>query len=421
MIQFLFESIDRSSRCEISVWRCFCRFPGLALIQFCIVLVLGACSPQEKIQGRDPSGSESKDASTEKPDGTGERKNESVPLHLPVLRVHEESVSRNLIVPGVVLALPDHFVKVSPAVAGKLVDVKVVEGQHVAKGELIAVLDDRHIKDLIAQADTGITTAELNAKQIEGNISFAKKNLERQQNLYQSEVLAQKDVLAAENQLENLQAQLESARSQTTTAIATRKRLVTELDFTRVKSPIAGVVSNRYLNAGDSSDPNTAISQVVDLENVIVNASLPADSPQEIRLRQTVNITSPSSPGQIFHGVITEISPLVDAQSNTVRVQLRAANNGWKLKEGQAVSVEIRAGSDRDAVMIPKVALVPNPDKPDQQMCYVLKGGKAKRTSVQTGSARGDLVEIVSGLKSGDQVIVRDVFGLPEDTNVEAQ
>lgn len=380
-------------------------------LALCLTTSITACTNVEQKPEESP---------TAKPDKV-ELEQRKSPLKLPVLTVHEESIAKSLKVPGTVLALPDHFIKVSSTIAGKITAVKVVEGQKVMKGDLVAVLDARHIEDQLAQADSNIKTAEANAKQIEGNIAFAEENLARQKKLFLAEVIAQKDVIAAEGQLQNLQSQLDASKQQVKTAEAARKQILTDLDFTRIKSSISGVVSNRYLNVGDTADPNTAIVQVVDLTNVVVSASVPADCPQELKLGESADISCAALPGQIFKGVISEISPLVDAQSNTVRVQLKASNPNWKLKEGENVSVQIRTGTDKRAIMVPKTALVPNPDKPDEYMIYLLDSGKAKRLSVKTGTSKNDQIEIVSGLKSGDKVITKDVFGLPDDTQVEAQ
>jgi RND family efflux transporter MFP subunit len=340
-------------------------------------------------------------------------------LRIPAQVVKKQSLAKTLTASGVVMAEPDHLIKVTSAIAGKLVSVDVVLGQHVKKGQVIAELDDRHIKEQLDQSSSALKTAEANVIQIEGNLKFAEENLVRQKKLFEAEVAPQKDVIAAENQIENLKAQLDSVKSQVRTAQSARDQIATELTFTKVSTPIDGVVSNRFLNKGNTADPNTPIVQVVDLDNVIIEASVPADNRVSVKPGDHAKISSVSDPDTIFDGKVTYISPVVDSASDTFKITLSSKNPAWRLKEGQAVSVAIDTGVDY-AILLPASALVPDTDKPAEFLVYVLKDGKAKRVPIVRGASQNGLVEIVSGLKVGDIVLTREVYGLPEDTEVEA-
>jgi RND family efflux transporter MFP subunit len=371
--------------------------------------------------GEDPGKDAGKDAGkdSDKDGGKdGEKEEERKPLPLKMCVTQTADVKKVVVIPGTVTALPDHSVKISPAMSGKLVAVLVEPGQQVARHQLIARLDDRHIKDQIEQANVAVQTAKTGIAQAENNVAFAKDNLERTRKLFTAEVLAKKEIMTAENQLQSAQAALETIKAQVRAAQTNTKQFETELSFTEVHSTIDGVVANRYLNTGDTADLTTPIVQIVQLQTVLVNAALPADSPERLRVGQHAQIKSVAHEDDVFDGVIKSISPVVDTATNTIRVQLQCQNRGDALRESQAVSVSITNSMDRAKILVPATALVPDPENPAKEMVYVVKNGKASRVSVVKGTSEGDNVEILSGLAPGQTIIAQGAYGLPNDSPV---
>ena len=342
------------------------------------------------------------------------------PLPLQFCTAKSADVKRTVVIPGVVSALPDHSVKVGPAVAGKLTAVYVVPGQHIMPNQLVARLDDRHIRDQMEQANVAVQTAKSAIMQAENNVNFAKDNLDRTRKLFTAEVAAKKDIVTAENQVQTAEAQLLAVKAQVKSAQTNTKQFETELSFTQVHSPLEGVVANRYLNVGDTADLNTPIAQIVQLQTVLVNASLPADSPERLRVGQHAQIKSVAHADVVYDGVITSISPVVDAISNSIRVQLECRNKANELREGQAVNVSILSSTDKNKILVPTSALVPDPENPDKEMVYVVNQGKASRVAVTKGAFEGANVEILDGLKPGQTIVAQGAYGLPNDSPVEA-
>jgi HlyD family secretion protein len=341
-------------------------------------------------------------------------------VRLPIVQVQRQNLASLVTLTGSVNALPDHSVKVSPAVAGKLIAVLVVPGQRIRRGQIIARLDSRQVKDQIAQADAVLQGSSSAVAQAQTNLTLARNTLARVQMLYNEKIAPQKDLIAAQSQVATSVEQVQSAKAQVAQSRASRAQVSTQLGLTELRSPISGVVARRLLNAGDTADPATPILQVVDLETVVINASLPADSSAPIRVQQLGHVRSAAQPGVSFPATVTAISPVVDPQSNTLAVQLRCANRQGALKEGQSVTVQITTGMRRGALTVPKTALVPDPEKLDQRLVYKFKAGKITRVPVQTGIEEGGRVEIISGLVGGESVAASGAYGLPDDTAVEA-
>ena len=341
-------------------------------------------------------------------------------VRLPIVQVQPQNLANIVTLTGSVNALPDHSVKVSPAVAGKLIAVLVVPGQRVHRGQLIARLDNRQVKDQIVQADAALQGSISAVAQAQTNLTLARNTLARVQMLYNEKIAPQKDLIAAQSQVATSQEQVRSARAQVAQSRASRAHVATQLSFAELRSPISGVVARRLLNAGDTADSATPVLQVVDLDTVVINASLPADSPAPIRVQQPGRVHSVAQPEISFPAAVTAISPVVDLQSNTLAVQLRCANRQGDLKEGQSVAVQITTGIRRGALTVPKTALVPDPEKPGQRLVYRFRSGKIARVPVQTGIEEDGRIEITSGLSSGESVAASGAYGLPDGTAVEA-
>jgi cobalt-zinc-cadmium efflux system membrane fusion protein len=380
---------------------------------------------ENKISSANKSGTDSKSGKTEGAtaaagDHTEDARSQK-PVKVQTIIVGLHDIAPELVLTGVVGALPDHLVKVTPAVAGKLKKVFVIEGQKVKRGDLIAILDTAHLADQLKQADANVRAAEGTVKQAQEAASFATDNLERQKNLFQAEVSAKKDISAAQNQLQSAQLQIQTAQAQLEAAKASRAQIQTEVDLTTIRAPISGVISSRYLNSNDTADLNAAIVQIVALDSVLISAALPADSPEMPSLGQHAKVTSEANAKNSFDAKITAISPMVDRASNTVATQLLCPNLGGKLRDGENVKVAIATKHIGQAIVIPQTALVPDPNSASDEMVYVVTGNQAKRVAVKSGVAQNGQVQILKGLSPGQKIIVKGAYGLPDDSLVEAE
>ncbi|OQR26338.1 hypothetical protein BWR59_31725, partial [Pseudomonas sp. Bc-h] len=172
-------------------------------------------------------------------------------------------------------------VSVTPNIAGKITRVLVVPGQKVSKGQLIALLDDQQLVAQLQQTTAPQRTALNQVVQAQIALDLAQKNLTRSEALFAKDIVAEKDVVAARSQVDLCKAQVEAAQARVAEAKAAPLNVTTQLAWTKVVSPISGVIAQRFLNVGDMTDPSKPIAHVVNLNTVIVEANMPADSPAE--------------------------------------------------------------------------------------------------------------------------------------------
>jgi len=342
-------------------------------------------------------------------------------VSLPLTRVKQEDFQHTVSLPGTVVALPDHSIKVSPAIAGKLVAVYVVPGEHISRGQVIAELDSRQLTQKLNEAIAAVSAGEQAVAQAQTAIQVAQDSFDRYKKLLDEKIAAKKDVVAASGQLKTAEEQQKAAAANVNQLKAAQANASTQLAFTRVHSPIDGVVADRLLNTGDTTDTNSPIIHVVDIKQVIITANLPADLPAQIDIGQAATVTSSAMQGRVLPATVQSISPSVDLPTNTLPIRLVCNNATGLLKEGEAVTISIVTGVHHGALTVPQSAVVPDPEQTNGSQVYVFhdKDDTVSSVQVKLGAEAGGRVEVLSGLLPGQTVVARGAYGLPDGTRIE--
>lgn len=292
--------------------------------------------------------------------------------------------------------------QVRAQVGGQVMEVYADAGQAVRAGQPLARIDASALVDAATSARTGVASAQT-------GLEVARRNYERAQTLNQAGAMSDRDLEAARAQLSQAQAQAAGARSQQASAQK-------QLGNTSVRSPIAGVVSLRPVNAGDIVQPGAALFTVVDPHSMRLEASVPADQLGELRIGSTVRFTVNGYPGRAFTGTVQRISPAADPQTRQVPVVVTIPNEGGTLVAG--LFAEGRVESQvRQGILVPATAIDERGVTPT---VLRLRGGKAERVAVQTGVRDPDSekVEVTAGLAAGDTVLVGAALGTAPGTPV---
>jgi RND family efflux transporter MFP subunit len=329
---------------------------------------------------------------------------------------------------------------------------KVHEGQLLAKLEsrdlAAAAQDNRGAYDQ-AQANYAIATASTLPEEIQkaqGDAQSAKLALEAEQKLYDSRqdlykqgALPRKDLdqatvslAQARNQNELAQhhvdalmsvgkqqgqkaaaGQLESAKGKYLGAEA-------QLNYSEIRSPINGVVTDRPLYAGEMASAGTALLTVMDTSFVVARAHIPQQLAALLNAGDKATISVPgaaSGEDAPIDGKVTIVSPALDPNSTTVEVWVQAKNPKGSLRPGTSVQISMLARTVPNSIVVPQAAVLTAPNGSS----YVMLAGsdnKAHQKSVKTGIRQGDQVQVLDGLAEGDRVIASGAYGLPENTKI---
>ncbi|HVS81011.1 MAG TPA: efflux RND transporter periplasmic adaptor subunit [Pyrinomonadaceae bacterium] len=368
---------------------------------------------------------------------------------------------------GTLNALPGHEASFSSASAGRAMRVLVQVGQHVRAGQTLAELDRSVLAAQVRQAQAALQQAKFTAAQARtvsgapsqtiatdqirqaeaavgtarANETLAQSNLSRQRRLFERGIAPRKDIDDAETQAKVTAEVARQAESALTAARVNAARGVGEartqasvtaggveaaqaaLDVARaefaraaIRSPIAGTVTKRTINDGESVDPATPAFEVIDSASLDLVASVPAGYLDRIKTGDLAVVRVEALPDKEFTGGVVQVAPAVDSQTNTVAVRVRLANPGGELKAGLYASAHIAVEIHQNALVVPDAALVV---EGDEAFVFVSQGEKVEKRKVTVGIRGDKRAEITDGLKEGERVVTTGAFGLGDGTRIK--
>jgi multidrug efflux pump subunit AcrA (membrane-fusion protein) len=364
-----------------------------------------------------------------------------------------EKQSIRQIIRSEAVLFPKNQAAITPKIVAPVKTFYVNRGSRVHAGQLLAVLENRDLSAAEvetrgsyqqAEANYGIETASALPEEwqkAEYDLNAAKENYDAEQkiydsrkNLYHEGALPRKDfdqaavaLIQAKSQYEiasmhmaalqsaGKKQQLKSAEGQLTSAKGKYEGAAAQLAYTDIRSPIDGVVTDRPTYPGETPPPGTALLTVMDTSSVIAKAHIPQDQALQLKPGDTATI---KTAGDIeVEGKVTLISPALDPNSTTVEVWVEVPNADGRLRPGTTVWLEMVARTINDAVVVPASAVLKTPEGATSVM--IVKEGHAQQVEVETGIHNDDQVQITKGLSSGETVIVRGSYGLPDKTKVK--
>ena len=347
---------------------------GLALAGLLsLAVVLGGCDVVNNILGR--SGGQTAAAAGGFGGGAGGGGFGGQTAALPVVTadVVRETVSNFLVATTTLSA--ERSLDVLARASGEVVEVLVEEGDAVRGGQLLAQLDPSDARLALAEAQAHYD------------------NIQRE---YTRTVELAKHGGVTDQELENQRYQIELR-----TIALERSRQ--QLANTEVRSPITGIVGERSVTPGATISTNTRLFHVLDPDPLLAVIHIPDAGRQSLRAGLGVQIQAAG--GVRASGVIDRISPVVEAESGTVKVTVEldgAGTDAGALVPGSFVTVLVPTETRPNAVVVPKRAILL---ERDQSIVYRVQEGVAVRTPVAVGLSAQDLVEITSGLSVGDVVV----------------
>jgi multidrug efflux pump subunit AcrA (membrane-fusion protein) len=331
----------------------------------------------------------------------------------------------------------------------------VQRGDHVRRGQLLLTLDDRDLQGSAldsqgayasAQANLKAITdatipeelakAQLDAAQLKTALEVAHTTAAERQKLYKQGALSGRDAdiaLAAEAQAK---AAYETARDhaeaiarttrltdrqaaegQVTSAKGRLQNAEAQVSYANLRSPIAGVVTERPLFPGETAAAGTPIVTVMDTSSLLAKLHVAQATAQQLTLGHDAEIQVPGVADPV-KAAISFISPALDPGSTTVEVWLKLPNGDGHLKVGTPVHAVILGRTVEDATQVPASAVLPGQDNGTAVM-VVGADGQAHKRAVKIGIRTANAVQILSGLSTSDNVISEGGYGLDEGTKVQ--
>lgn len=205
----------------------------------------------------------------------------------------------------------------------------------------------------------------------------------------------EQDLIKAESAVLRAQASLEMAQK--------------NLNDSTIKAPTGGIIAQRLLDKGDAASPTRPFVTIVDMDVVKIPMRVEARYIADVRLGDQAIIKPSAYPGQEFIGKVVNVSPVIDKSSQTCDVEVEAANGDYRLKPGMFTRAELTTLKHKNVPIIPMDVVL---DEEGETFVYGVNEGKAVKKVITTGIDDSIRVEVVSGLKAGDEYVIAGYHSL---------
>lgn len=272
-------------------------------------------------------------------------------------------------------ALANESVQIVTNNSDYLTALHINEGQRVEKGQLIAQLND---------VEERARVAELSASLLD-----QKRQLDRVKNLAKTQATAQSLLDEQQTRVNTTQAQLDAVKAR--------------LNEMTIRAPFSGVLGLRQVSEGAYLTSGTVLTTLDDLNLIRLEFSIAEYYLAQLKPGMTVNSSSVAYPGKVFTGQIKAIDTRLDPVTRSVKVHALVPNEQLELRPGMLLNVSVTL-DELQALQISEKAIVPLQNK--HYVFVVNKDNSVTQTEVQLGQRMPGLVEIVSGLNAGDEVVI---------------
>jgi len=382
-----------------------------------------------------------------------EEKETEAPATVQVTAVTQAAIHR--IVGGDGALFPRDQASVPPKIAAPVETFLVNRGDHVKAGQLLAVLESRDLTAEAAEGQAGLQQAESNLRatsdasvpesvvRAETDVESAretteaaKRALDAREALFKEGALAQRQVdearvnwaqanaqyLSAQEHLRVLQGvakqeQVKTAVAQQAAAQAHHETLKAQLSYAEIHSPIGGVIADRPLYPGEMATPGAPLLVVMDISRVVARVNVPQAQAVSVKPGQPATVTMVDN-GEAIKGTVTVVSPATDLNSTTVQIWVELENPGERLKPGGSVHAAIVTEEVRNAMVVPVAAILPG-EEGGTAVVVVDSESTAHVRPVDVGIREGDKVQLLSGVRPGESVVIVGGLGVEDKAKVK--
>lgn len=327
----------------------------------------------------------------------------------PVARVAE--VKRDKAVngiPGSVTVQAERDIEIKSTYGGRVIDVKINRGQRVKAGDTLAQLDTRELKLQIEQ-----TKSDLEAQQkrleigspLEFDVMGAREFLTTQKRQFELGAISSSEVAQAERAVQTLERRLELEKAESEQRLKTLENTLAtkelQLEGMTIKAPFDGVVAECKAQPGEIISASQPIARFI-MATRVVQARISEENIADVRPGQSATVRFLSYGEDQFSANVIMVSPTADPSTQRYLVDLDVQIDPERLKPGITGEVVINAGERLDALVIPRRAVF-------GRSVYAVNDGRIELRKVELGYTGLNMVEILSGLKKGERVIVEQL------------
>ena len=290
---------------------------------------------------------------------------------------------------------------ISSRVDGILSASNVKEGTPVARGTVLALVDDTDYRLEVKRDEAAL-------KQAEATLANARQEYKRKEALLKEE-------LVTRQQFDDISTRVALADADVDRAKAALSLAREKLAKTKIISPLNAIVKEKKVSQGDYMRNGTAMFTLIQVDPIKLNFTVPEREIGKLRTGQQVQFSLEPLPGNIFSGTVKTIYPSLEEKTRTLQVEALVNNRDKLLRPGSFAKVTLFTGEARDSVLVPITSLLYDDSR---VKVFTVQGERASEQFVKTGAKYGEMMEITEGLKGGETIVTAGQQNLAEGVKV---
>jgi len=358
-----------------------------------------------------------------------ETKDEAPTVTVQVGAAESQPIQLKVIADAVIY--PRDQAAIVPKVVAPIKKFYVDKGSRVKAGQLLAELENQDLTGAHQKSQGGYqqaqTTYDMEVQKVAQDSKLAKETLDSAQKLYDSRQKLYKEGAVSAKDMEDAgvaltqaknaydlaqkQFDLKVAEAQVNAAKGDLTSAEAQVSYTKITSPIDGVVTDRPNYAGETPATGAPLITVMDLAQVVARAHISQVDAARVKAGDAATIALPGIPGPPIKGRVTLVSPALDPSSTTVEVWVQAPNPGGRLKPGVSARVTMIGQTVPKAIVAPAAALLTDTDGVTS-MIVLDTDNKPHKKKVKVGIRDGGDIQITDGLQGGERVVTVGAFEL---------
>jgi RND family efflux transporter MFP subunit len=357
-------------------------------------------------------------------------KNKKVTVEVAIARPAAESKG-SVVLNASGYVTPRRRSTVAAKITARVREMLVEEGMHVKEGQVLAYLDDSDAKVRLAAADAALKVARAGVKELEVNEVDAVRTLKRIKNLHQEKVASKENLDHTQAAADALGARRKLALEQVQSAQAQLEVARQDLDNCTVRAPFPGIVVSKDAQVGEMVSPisagggftRTGIATIVDMDSLEIEVDVNESYIAKVTVGQKVDAVLDAYPDWHIPAKVRTTIPTADRQKATVKVRIGFDKLDPRILPDMGVKVsfissESTAPATGAQAIIPKEALR---EADGKQVVFAVVNGLTEQRAVKLGPQRGGDVEVISGVKAGDTVVISSQETLQDGQRAEVK
>ena len=305
---------------------------------------------------------------------------------------------------------------VASKVTGRLISLMVEEGNRVKKGEVIARLENDDVLAARSQAEANLNTARYNLEQVKAELTDATVSLERNKSLMEKGFVSKAEYDASEARYRKASAAVSAAGAEAKAGNAALQSANVAVEYTLIRAPFDAVVLTKNADIGDivtpigaAADAKAAVVSIADMDSLLVEVDVSESNLYMVKTGQPSEIQLDALPDSRFRGSVHMIVPTADRTKATILVKVRFIDKDSRILPEMSAKVAFLSREIKDDEQKPRTAFNPAAviDRKGKTSVFLIKENRVIETPVTLGEKLGDMVEVLSGVKAGDRIVLK--------------